>query len=162
MAEKQGAAPVREAVGDAGPRREASGRPVVRARVESCDDCCATMAFHAWRDQHMTPSFNWFIDFGGSGIPPAGKRAVIELVTATVTVPQGEMARLRMLTSLGSMPSNFDLFLTPQGVVAGNQLLVATHAIRAYSDSLIEFSVNRDNAQTEGDALVCISGYIVG
>ena len=47
-------------------------------------------------------------------------------------------------------------------MVAGNQVLVATHTIRAYSDSLIECNVNRDNAQTEGDVLVCISGYIVG
>jgi len=26
---------------------------------------------------------------------------------------------------------------------------------------MIEFNVNRDNAQTEGDAFVCISGYLI-
>ena len=35
----------------------------------------------------------------------------------------------------------------------------ATHSIRAYTDSLIEFDINRDNATTSGSALICISGY---
>jgi hypothetical protein len=86
---------------------------------------------------------------------------VIELVTASVNVPQGESARLRMFTSLGTTPSNLDLFLTPQGVGSdGNSIFVATHNIRVYSDNLILFNVNRDNAQTNGYALICISGYI--
>jgi len=39
-------------------------RPVVRAKVpKSCDDFCALHSFHAWRDQDLTPSFNWLIDF---------------------------------------------------------------------------------------------------
>lgn len=139
-------------------------RPVVRAKVlKSCEDFCALHSFHAWRDQHLTPSFNWLIDFNPNwGIPPAGKLAVIELVTATVLVPQGEWARLRMFTSLGQAASNLDLVLTRQGQIAsGQDALVATHTIRAYSDGTIEFNVNRDNAQTEGDAFICISGYLV-
>jgi len=55
----------------------------------------------------LTPSFNWIVSFADYGIPPAGKRAVIELVTAQILVPQGEWARLRMYTSLGTLPSNF-------------------------------------------------------
>jgi transposase len=86
---------------------------------------------------------------------------VIELVTATINVPQGEFARLRMFTSLGSAPSNLDLTLTPQGQFGGQQILMCTHNVRVYSDSLIEFNVNRDNAQTSGNAFICISGYLV-
>jgi hypothetical protein len=85
---------------------------------------------------------------------------VIELVTAQILVPSGEWARLRMYTSLGSQPSNLDLFLTFQGNVTGQSIYDATHSIRAYSDGLISFDVNRDNAETSGFALICISGYL--
>jgi hypothetical protein len=95
------------------------------------------------------------------GIPASGKRAVIELVTATISVPQGERARLRLSTSLGTAASNLDFVLTPQGQVSDHDLLVATHMVRVYSDNLIEFNVNRDNAVTGGHALICISGYLV-
>ncbi len=30
-----------------------------------------------------------------------------------------------------------------------------------YSDHLIAFNVNRDNATTEGEAFICISGYFI-
>jgi hypothetical protein len=66
-----------------------------------------------------------------------------------------------MYTSLGVQPSNIDLFLTFQGNVSGQSIYVATHSIRAYTDSLIEFDINRDNATTSGSALICISGYVV-
>jgi hypothetical protein len=134
--------------------------PLVKRHVhQKCTECRVENAFHQWRDQHLTPSFNRLIDF--AGVIPTGKRAVIELVTATISVPTGEWARLRMYTSLGSAASNLDLFVTPQGQVGSSQILVATHTLRVYSDSLIEFDVNRDTAQTEGDAFICISGYLV-
>jgi hypothetical protein len=126
---------------------------------QKCTECRVENAFHQWREHHLTPSFNRKIDF--AGVIPKGKRAVIELVTATISVPIGEWARLRMNTSLGSAASSLDLFLTPQGQVGSRQILVATHTLRVYSDSVIGFIVNRDNAQTEGDAFICISGYLV-
>ena len=130
------------------------------AKPKPCADCRAFSAFHAWHDQKLTPSFNWEIDFTNDVNIPAGKRAVIELVTATIIVPAGEKARLRLFTSLGMAPSNLDFSLAPQGTVAGMDILMATHTIRAYSDHQIEFNVNRDNAQTEGNATICISGYL--
>jgi hypothetical protein len=139
----------------------ASTAPIKTHVTQRCEECRVDSAFHAWHDQHLTPSFNWLIDFTNTVNIPAGKRAVIELVTATISVPSGESARLRMYTSLGFAPSNLDLFLTPQGVVGGRQVLVATHTLRVYSDHSIEFNVNRDNAQTEGDAFICISGYLI-
>jgi hypothetical protein len=135
---------------------------IIRATTTSqCDDCRANAAFHAWHSLELTPSFNWIVSFADYGIPPAGKRAVIELVTAQILVPQGEWARLRMYTSLGTAASNIDLFLTFQGNVSGHSIYVATHSIRAYSDGLIEFDINRDNATTSGSALICLSGYVV-
>jgi hypothetical protein len=67
-----------------------------------------------------------------------------------------------MYTSLGQIPSNIDFFVTPQGIAGGRAIYVATHSIRAYSDHVIEFDINRDNATTTGAALICISGYIAG
>lgn len=153
---------VREAVPVPGQHAAMAFASVVKTHIaQPCKECRVDNAFHAWRDQHLTPSFNWAIDFSTWGIPPAGKRAVIELVTASIYVPSGERARLRMFTSLGSVPSNLDFVLTPQGQVGGREILVATHTVRVYSDHLIEFNVNRDNAQTAGDAFICISGYLI-
>lgn len=139
-----------------------TGMPLVIAKVaRRCEDCRVQNAFHAWRSQHLTPSFNWNIDFTGAVNIPSHQMAVIELITATVQVPCGERARLRLSTSLGTAPSNLDFVLTPQGPVGNQEFFVATHSVRVYSDHLIAFNVNRDNAQTEGDALICISGYLI-
>ena len=146
----------------------AASQPVqVRSALRStvagmCEDCRAMTAFQAWHSIDMTPSFNWMVDFEDWNLVPAGKRAVIELVTAQIIVPAGESARLRMYTSLGMVPSNLDLFLTFQGNAGGNSIYDATHSIRAYTDNLIQFDINRDNATTSGSALICISGYVVG
>ncbi len=146
------------------PQQEAAmvSTPYIKTQVaQRCEECRVGNAFHAWRDQHLSRSFNTFIDFTGTVNIPPGKRAVIELVTATISVPGGERARLRMYTSLGFAASNLDFVLTSQGQVNGRELFVATHSVRVYSDRLIEFDVNRDNAQTEGDAFICISGYLI-
>jgi hypothetical protein len=160
--EKSTSIPVRKAV----PSLASEGRiqrSAVRATtVGVCDDCRATTAFHAWHSVDLTPSFNVMVSFADWKLVPKGKRAVIELVTAQIIVPSGEWARLRMYTSLGSVPSNLDLFLTFQGNVSGNATYDATHSLRAYTDNEIDFDINRDNATTSGSALICISGYIVG
>jgi hypothetical protein len=160
--EKPSAIPARNAV-----RLPASQKPLAESTLRTtakgaCDDCRATAAFQAWHSLDMTPSFNWEVSFEDWKIVPKGKRAVIELVTAEIIVPQGEWARLRMFTSLGMVPSNLDLFLTFQGNVSGNAIYVATHSLRAYTDHDIDFNINRDNATTSGSALICISGYVVG
>ncbi|HMK89311.1 MAG TPA: hypothetical protein VK446_06725 [Methylocystis sp.] len=143
--------------------QESAARSRTRERKgkEVCKECRVDNAFQAWHDQTLTPSFNWLIDFADWGIIKPGTRAVIELVTATITVPAGEWARLRLYTSLGTTPSNLDLFLNPQGLVGGSQIYVATHSLRVYSDEDISFNVNRDNATTSGEAFICISGYLI-
>ncbi len=130
------------------------GKKIVPAKLTACD-CRARNAFHEWQDGTLPPSFNMMFHFS----VPANHRLVIEFVTASIYVPAGEMARLRMFTGLGPNPSNLDLALTPQGIVNGQQVLVATHCIRAYADSL-DFNVNRDNPVTTGSALICVSGYL--
>ena len=152
---------LRDAVSNPRGQAARTSGSMIRNTTQHCDDCRATSAFHAWHSVDMTPSFNWFVSFADYGIPPAGKHAVIELVTAQILVPQGEWARLRMFTSLGTLPSNIDLFMTFQGNVSGQSVYSATHSIRAYSDGPIDFDINRDNAITSGSALICISGYLV-
>jgi hypothetical protein len=160
--EKSNAIPVRNAVRLPASQKSLSGSTVRTTATSVCDDCRATAAFQAWHSLDMTPSFNWEVSFEDWKIVPKGKRAVIELVTAQIIVPQGEWARLRLFTSLGMVPSNLDLFLTFQGNVSGNAMYVATHSLRAYTDHDIDFNINRDNATTSGSALICISGYVVG
>jgi hypothetical protein len=136
-------------------RKEVTGSTVTPKPPTACD-CRARNAFQEFLEQDLPPSFNVAFTFT---VPPM-TRAVIEFVTATVIVPAGEMARLRMSTGLGSIASNLDLTLAPQGFVNSHQVLVATHRVRAYADSLLEFNVNRDNAVTPGHALICVSGYL--
>jgi len=121
-------------------------------------DACAADAYLEWHDAELTPSYNVEIAFN----PPQNQRLVIEFVTATVEVPTGESARLRMFTGFSNgQAGNFDLALTPQGIVNGQSVYVATHMVRAYTDGFLAFNVNRDNATTSGYALVCVSGYLV-
>ena len=152
--------PVRTAVRSAVSKDIRPRSPVRATAAGHCEDCRALTAFQAWHDLDLTPSFNWEVDFADWNLVPKGKRAVIELVTAQIIVPSGEWARLRMYTSLGMVPSNLDLFVTFQGNVSGNAIYVATHSLRAYTDDLIAFNINRDNATTSGYALICISGYV--
>jgi hypothetical protein len=122
-----------------------------------CDNC-ASDAFMQWQEAQLEPSFNVEIQF----TPPAAQRLVIELVTATVEVPAGESARLRMFTAFSSgQAGNFDLALTPQGTAGGQSVYVCTHQVRAYTDGFLAFNINRDNATTLGSALICVSGYLV-
>jgi hypothetical protein len=158
--EKSGVIPVRNATRSPASRATLPGSAVRATTAGTCDDYRATTAFQAWHSIDMTPSFNWEVSFADWKIVPKGKRAVVELVTAQIIVPSGEWARLRMYTSLGTVPSNFDLFLTFQGNVSGNAIYTATHPLRAYTDNEIDFDINRDNATTSGSALICISGYI--
>jgi hypothetical protein len=67
-----------------------------------------------------------------------------------------------MYTSLGTVPSNLDLFLTFQGNFSNNAIYTATHSLRTYTDNDIDFDINRDNATTSGSALICISGVHSG
>jgi uncharacterized protein YoaH (UPF0181 family) len=121
-------------------------------------DACAANAYTEWRAGQLAPAFN----AGFSFTPPKDRRLVIEFVTATVEVPAGESARLRMSTGYSSgQAANFDLALVQQGISGGTAVHVATHAIRAYTDGFLTFNINRDNATTAGHALICVSGYVV-
>src|SRR6516225_11736810 len=93
--EKALALPVRKEVQLRSAQSVAIPTPPVRVTPTStCEDCRAYAAFQAWHDLQLTPSFNWEVSFDDWNIVPKGKRAVVELVTATVIVPSGEWARL--------------------------------------------------------------------
>ena len=109
----------------AAPVRDTVRSPAAQgAQTYSVVRATATTAFQASQSVDLTPSFNVGVSFDDWNIVPKGKRAVIELVTAQIIVPEGEWARLRMYTSLGSVPSNLDLFLTFQGNVGGKAMPV--------------------------------------
>lgn len=128
-----------------------------QGRPKPCDGCAAD-AFLEWHDSQLQPSFNTEIAFQ----PPPGQRLVIEFVTATIEVPDGESARLRMFTGFSNgQAGNFDLAVVPQGTVNGQAIYVATHSQRTYTDGFLAFNVNRDNATTSGYALISVSGYLV-
>jgi hypothetical protein len=131
--------------------------PAPQPMPAPCDTCAAD-AYLQWQEVQLTPSFNYEIGFTA----PSGQRLVIEFVTATIEVPAGESARLRMFTGFSNgQAGNFDLALTPQGIRGGQATYVCTHEVRAYTDGFLAFNINRDNAITSGDALICVSGYLV-
>jgi hypothetical protein len=131
--------------------------PAPAPKPAPCDTCAAD-AFLQWHDAQLEPSFNVEFTFD----LPQNQRLVVEFVTATVQVPAGQSARLRMFTGFSNgQAGNFDLALTPQGVVNGQSVYVGSHMVRAYTDGFLGFNVNRDNATTPGYALICVSGYVV-
>jgi hypothetical protein len=120
-----------------------------------CQDCRTETAFHAWSAEPLPAgAVSCSIVLTEHVNIPPGKRAMIELVTATISVPNGERALLRLYTSLGHSPSNLDLTFTQQGEFQGLERLITTHALRVYSDHLVEFGVARNNTATEGYAFV--------
>ena len=144
-------------------------RPVPHPKSRDCDDCRAWTAFHVTTFGILGNALNTQFDVSSAVKIPKGKRAVIELVTASISVPAKTWVALRMSTSLGFDASNIDLYLTPQGVESGqNEPLprtreswVATHSLRAYTDQSITFDVARDYVAERGDVTICVSGYIV-
>src|SRR5215204_3899850 len=128
--------------------------------VQIVSDFRAQNAFQQCLEDDLEPGlevpFNFEI--------PDDKRLVIELVTAQVLIPARERARLRLVTHSDTDVYKFDLALTSQGQIGGQaEVLVATHAIRAYADNRpsasedFQVNVNRDNKETPGHALICVS-----
>jgi len=159
---KSSAARIRNRTQSSVTREPPSPSKIRTPAAARCDDCRATTAFQAWQHVDLPPSFNVNVSFASWNIVPKGKRAVIELVTAQAAIPSGEWVRLTMNTSLGSVPSNFDLVFSFQGNVGDKAFYVATHSLRAYTDNEIAFTIHRDNATTTGSALICVSGYVAG
>jgi hypothetical protein len=152
--------------------RPSVARPIIQSTVERpsrikvvsgierkervCADWCALSAWHLGQHPHARG-----LNHGGLRSLFPRELLVVELVTAEIVVPFGEAARLRMNTTLGTRPSNLDLVLTLQGTPNGVAIWVCTHSLRAYSETMVEFWVNRDNPWTEGEAFVCVAGYLV-
>ena len=146
------------------PRRAGAARtatlpeiPAPTPPLSPCDTCAAD-AFVLTFEADLPPSYNAEYLF----TLQESQRRVIEFVTATVEVPAGESARLRMYTGLSNgAAGNFDLALTPQGIAEGQSVYVCTHQVRLYTDGFLGINVNRDNATTSGTVLMSVSGYLV-
>lgn len=134
-------------------------RLTVRA-LRGRDDYEVENAFHSWRSQRLGGAPESVIDFRGS--IPAGKRALVTLVSAIVDVPTGGKARLHMHTRRGFVPADLELVFTGRGRAAGGgDVLFATHAVHAHSDGVVQFGVTREDGAAEGDAFICISGFLI-
>jgi hypothetical protein len=81
-------------------RKVAASKLKTPKGAPECKEPCVMSAFQEWRDANLTPSWNYMLSF----TVPAGKRLVIELVTAMIQVPAGESTRLRMYTALPMGP----------------------------------------------------------
>ena len=139
-------------------RRASAPRPPANLiATEECDPC----ALNAY---HRLSMFNLGAAFGTSVTLnlPQGFRFVIEVISAVISVPAGGKALLTVSgqTSNNPLASNFFIPLTPQGVFGGDDVFVATQAIRLYTDDKIDISVGRDN-DTGASVVVCLSGYLL-
>src|SRR5215475_3186367 len=81
-------------------------RPVPHPKARDCEDCRAWTAFQMTTYGMLGNALNTSFDLSSAVKIPKGKRAVIELVTASIFVPAKTWVSLRMYTSLGVVPSN--------------------------------------------------------
>jgi len=124
-------------------------------------NCREQSAFQYWQDETLAPCSDAVLDFSDLVSIPAGKRAVIELVTGTIQVPAGQSAHLRMSTSLECAPSELDLAVIPQHALGCACVLMVSQTMREYTDGEIAFQVTRERCEGAGYALICISGHFV-
>lgn len=88
--------------------------------------------------------------------PPAGKRAVIETVTVSVTTPPGTIG---VLAEIDDDSTPHVITLTPQGTFLGRDFLRGTFPIRFYSRGHIIGRIDRDPATGDASGFFSISGY---
>jgi len=123
-------------------------------------DGCALNAFHISQSFDISePALNHECDIQA----PAGKRLVIELITARIYVAQGYSVSLLLsprLTTPTNQINNLALTVSLQGVYAGKALYVATHSVRTYSDGVLSFNIECSD-QIAAYADFGISGYTV-
>jgi hypothetical protein len=118
----------------------------------------AATAFQAWKEVDSVTDTSANIDFADWNIVPKGKRAVIELITASILTPPDTWPSLGLNTAVGTANLNLNLSVTPQGQTANWATYVATHSLRVYTDGIIVFGVRCP--KPTGAVLISISGYI--
>jgi len=91
---------------------------------------------------------------------PAGKRLVIESITARTTVPDGQHVILHLTTTTSGRDAIHYIALKDQGAFPTFHPFVATATIRIYADAetTIRFSAQRSNGTGVANVNVVISG----
>jgi hypothetical protein len=93
---------------------------------------------------------------------PAGKRLVIEFVTADINVPTGQYVDLAIITRIGNASTGFRIQLDKVQNINGNDIYVTSQPVKLYTDENrnIEMYINRYPFTGTGHATVMCSGHI--
>lgn len=97
---------------------------------------------------------------------PAGKRLVIEFVTAIVRVPQGQSVIVLFFAQIApSGPPGIGhvIVVTPQGVFNEDNNFMASQQMRVYADpwTQVIFEVSRNASAGLASGNVSVTGYLV-
>ena len=94
---------------------------------------------------------------------PAGKRLVIENVSAHMRVLAGAFVRVSVHTSVGGTFSEAEVPMVPQGTFGRESHFSATQNMRLYADpnTAVTLSYSRSTTDTTGKVTLGFSGYLV-
>jgi hypothetical protein len=94
---------------------------------------------------------------------PAGKRLVIENVSAQMRVLAGAFAVVSVHTTVGGNQAQAEVALAPQGTFGRESRFAATQNMRLYADpgTTVAISYARSVADTTGKLTLGFSGYLV-
>jgi len=95
---------------------------------------------------------------------PAGKRLVIEFVTAQGTVPSGEFPEFKLVATVGGISAEHSLLTSPMSQSGSLVRFEASEVVRIYADpgTTVTFLVRRPNGAAGAANLgMTISGHLV-
>jgi len=93
---------------------------------------------------------------------PAGKRLVIEFVTADISIPAGQYVDLAIIVRIGNASTGFRIKLDKIQNVNGSDIYITSQPVKLYTDENrnIEMYINRYPFTGTGHATVMCSGHI--
>ena len=94
---------------------------------------------------------------------PAGKRLVVEHVTATIAVSPGQHALMNVMTTANGNQAVHFMSPTPQGEWIGFQVFGVSQPVRFYADAgtQVRLQANKNGTTGIGSATVSLSGHLV-
>lgn len=94
---------------------------------------------------------------------PAGKRLVVEQVTASIGVLPGQHALMNVMTTANGNQVVHFMKPTEQGEWVGFQVFVVSQPVRFYADAgtQVRLQVNKNSTVGIGSATVSLSGYLI-
>jgi hypothetical protein len=93
---------------------------------------------------------------------PAGKRLVIEFITADIFVPSGQYVDCSLIARLGNASTGFRIKLDKIQNVNGSDVYVTSQPAALYTDEnrSVEMYINRSPFTGTGHAVVMCSGHL--